>query len=1224
MVQSPANDIAPVADGARDHPAGPATRPDSRAAIIYDAFISYSHAKDKPIANALQSVVQKLGKPWYRRRALRLFRDDTSLSATPHLWPSIEQALCRSRFLILLASPEAADSHWVGQEIAYWLDHNSPDTVLIALTAGELDWDQTVGDFRWSEATPLPTILKGRFADEPRWIDLRPYRDANAPKDREFMGLAADFAAAIRGIPKEDLLSEEVRQQRRARTLAWTAATALFALLVAAGWEWNQARLQRNEAQLQRDIALSRLVATQSQTHLREERLDLALLLATESGNVLTEGAATIPNTFEMRGSLLTALTHGSAPITAYLRGGNLFAFSPDGNSLASARADRIIVWDVKARQPVGRPLASHGDAVFGIAFSPDGKTLASSSRSDHNLILWSLDTREPVGPAITAHDGAAVTVAFSPDRRTLATGGAGTILFWDLQTRQPSGPPLRGHSSNVVSLAFSPDGLTLASGSWDGTVILWDAADRKPLGPPLKASSGQVESVAFSPDGKILASGGGSGIILWDVAGRQAIGPPMQHPGGVKSVAFGPDGRLLASGSGGTAGTVILWNVETREPIGPPLRGHMRWIDRVEFSPDGKTLASGGGDDVILLRDLASPHRLGTTLPSYRGPADAVAISRNSAVVASGICLERDVGTKDCVQGGIRLWNLASREELRTLPTGCRGMPSSLVFRDDAATLVSVGCTEAGSDKSGCKGIGVQVWNVGTARPEPHCLGDDRKLSKTALSRNGEFVAAGSCESGSDASCEIRLWHIQTGRQVVAPLIGRLGMLSRLEFSPDGQTLASSSLDNVIFWNLQTGKPRSAPLSGSQTTFTADSKISAVASPPASQPPKTITLRSTATGQPIAELTIGEHDVILEMAFSPNGEVLATSTVNVSDNVSSIILYDVSRRERLGVPLKLKGRTLVFSPDGKTLLAGSDEHGVIASDVDMESWRAQACAVANRNLTYEEWTQSLGQVPYRATCPMLPIDPGMVEDGRRRARAGDIEGAVTIFERALELDPALKIEPQKEAIKFSVEQLVANGNYLANAGDLEGAIASFGAAKKLDRELTIDPSAEAKKLAAPGLISSAERLAQQGRIADAIAQLARAQEFDPSLKVTAAAWDTLCWNGSLRGHAAEVMAACEKAVTLGPENGSFRTSLGLAKVKMRHFEEAISDFQAFLAWAQSQQQRRIGLSTQQWLQTQSQRHEGWIVALRAGQDPFTPEELRKLIDDYPSEFQSQ
>ena len=74
----------------------------------YDAFISYSHAKDKPVAAALQAAVQRPGKPWYRRRALRIFRDDTSLSATPHLWPSIEEALARSRYLILLVSPQSA------------------------------------------------------------------------------------------------------------------------------------------------------------------------------------------------------------------------------------------------------------------------------------------------------------------------------------------------------------------------------------------------------------------------------------------------------------------------------------------------------------------------------------------------------------------------------------------------------------------------------------------------------------------------------------------------------------------------------------------------------------------------------------------------------------------------------------------------------------------------------------------------------------------------------------------------------------------------------------------------------------------------------------------------------------------------------------------------------------------------------------------------------------
>jgi TIR domain len=228
--------------------AGPAIGQDSLSPVVYDAFISYSHAKDKPIATALQSVVQKLGKPWYRRRALRVFRDDTSLSATPHLWPSIEQALGQSRFLIVLGSPEAAASRWVGQEIAYWLDRNSADTVLIALTEGELDWDQAAGDFHWSEATPLPAALKNRFAAEPRWVDLRPYRDDTAPKGIEVMALGADFASAIRGIPKEDLSSEEVRQQRRARTLAGAAVTLLVAFLIAAGWEWDQARLQRNEA----------------------------------------------------------------------------------------------------------------------------------------------------------------------------------------------------------------------------------------------------------------------------------------------------------------------------------------------------------------------------------------------------------------------------------------------------------------------------------------------------------------------------------------------------------------------------------------------------------------------------------------------------------------------------------------------------------------------------------------------------------------------------------------------------------------------------------------------------------------------------------------------------------------------------------------------------------------------------------------------------------------
>ncbi len=227
----------------------------------YDAFISYSHAKDKPIAAALQSAVQRLGKPWYRRRALRAFRDDASLSATPALWPSIETALAQSRYLILLASPEAAASPWVTKEVAYWLDHKSADTLLIAVTDGDLGWDNAAGDFIWRDGASLPAALAGRFRSEPKWVDLRAYRAGTSTGDARFTELAADFAATIHGMPKDDLLSQEVREQRRALGLAWGAVSLLLVLATFAGWQWKLTADAERLAQLQRDRAERALAA---------------------------------------------------------------------------------------------------------------------------------------------------------------------------------------------------------------------------------------------------------------------------------------------------------------------------------------------------------------------------------------------------------------------------------------------------------------------------------------------------------------------------------------------------------------------------------------------------------------------------------------------------------------------------------------------------------------------------------------------------------------------------------------------------------------------------------------------------------------------------------------------------------------------------------------------------------------------------------------------------
>ncbi len=227
----------------------------------YDAFISYCHAKDTPIAAALQSTAQKLGKPWYRRRALRIYRDETSQGATPALWNSIVHALGESRFMILIASREAAASPWVNKEVEYWLMHKSAGTLLIALTDGELAWDNVCGDFLQRQGAPLPPVLQGRFAAEPKWVDLRAYRAGTDKRDAKFTELAADFAAAIQGVPKEDLLSQEVRQQRRALGLAWSAVGLLVILAAGATWQWRNAASAEALAQKERDRAQQALLA---------------------------------------------------------------------------------------------------------------------------------------------------------------------------------------------------------------------------------------------------------------------------------------------------------------------------------------------------------------------------------------------------------------------------------------------------------------------------------------------------------------------------------------------------------------------------------------------------------------------------------------------------------------------------------------------------------------------------------------------------------------------------------------------------------------------------------------------------------------------------------------------------------------------------------------------------------------------------------------------------
>jgi len=299
-------------------------------------------------------------------------------------------------------------------------------------------------------------------------------------------------------------------------------------------------------------------------------------------------------------------------------------AFSPDGRTLASGSCKQryaiykndkncdqseIYLWDLVTRQPLGNPLVDESGWVRSLAFSPDGKILASGT--DSNVIaMWNVVTRSRLdlgGPVLPTR-----SVTFSPDGKVLASGSGTIIVLWDVAAGKPLGQLLSeydsasGYVSAVESVVFSPNGKMLASGNSDGTIILLDVATRQIIGQPLKGHTDAVHSVAFSPDGKTLASASEDNtIILWDVLTRQPLGPPlMGHSGGVLGVVFSPDSRMLASGD--WDGTVILWDSTTRQPLGQPFRVHTNSVTGVAFSRDSKTLASSSRDKTIILWDVS------------------------------------------------------------------------------------------------------------------------------------------------------------------------------------------------------------------------------------------------------------------------------------------------------------------------------------------------------------------------------------------------------------------------------------------------------------------------------------------------------------------------------------------------------------------------------------------------------------------------------------------
>lgn len=873
---------------------------------------------------------------------------------------------------------------------------------------------------------------------------------------------------------------------------------------------------QKQVADEQRNIAVSRQLAADAFNQIDSQQLDEGMLLAIEADRHA--------DTMDARSSLL-----------------RLILDTPQLRFIISA----------------------HTDKVSGVAVSPDNKTIASAS-SDGTIGFWDVATGKASHAALKSSEGGFQSVAYSPDGKYLASGeggkigsaaAGGRIVLWDIAGGYAPTVLAPGGGSWVNGLSFSRDGTMLAAGFADASAAVYSVAARKTVCSSIgrKADRQAYATVAVSPDGREVAfgtsEGGSQALTIWSTSTCQQLGQAIdiaklsgvtapQTGGNVSSLAYSPDGKQLAAND--TDHLVVL-DTATWLPVrDATVIDENYYIQSMAYSPDGSRLAVGSNKHVVLL-DATTGRQVGSPLLGARGGVMGVAFGADGRTLAAG-----------STSGDVDVYDLQNAPLATKVPAGMTSV-TAIAFRPDGKVLAS-----AGSDSV------IRFWDTSTWQTVGQTPASDGRISALAFSPDGKTLASG----GEDKL--VHLWDASTGQQLATPLDAKGGAVYCLAFSPDGKWLAIGGVtDQLSVWEVAGGKPVASqqyspmqnevfdPIKAILTVgFMPDSSglfftmaggtamfVSWGAQGPGSEwttrklsfiegqlqanevegalspNGKTVALANltdirladVASGNLIGLPMYGHNYGVSDLAFSPDGKLLASGGMD-----ATVRVWDSATGQPVGLPLQGPSKgvyRVAFSPDGTRLVGVGNDGSIYVWNMVMNDWESLVCGLAKRNLSGLEWQQFMPDEPYRLTCPDQPIDSSgisqLTELARTQQAAGQTEQARTI-------------------ISDGLKWVVASPDGDAN--------------------------------------------------------------------------NAMCWGGSLDGFAAQVMPACERAVSLDPLPG-FRDSRGLARALAGDTKGAVEDFQTFVDWSKDNGQ----------YDTLGKEREGWIASLKQGKNPFDQKTLDSL-----------